>query len=83
MLDIDEQLAREKYFTTSNMNLCGYLVAHNFKYVQMKKYDRSVIFYFEKSKELENCTKDFFEDKELKKYFDCIRSIRSEARLID
>ncbi len=83
MLDIDEQLAREKYFTTSNINLCGYLVSHNFKYDQMKKYDKSIFFYFEKSKELDICVSNFFEDKDLKKYLECIRSIRSEARLID
>ncbi len=83
MLDLSEQEVREKFFSTSNTNLCAYLLSHNFQYLNAKRYKGSVIFYFEKSQELNKCVDSFFENKELKKYLDCIQTIRSGLKLIE
>ena len=81
--ELSEEEIREKFFSTSNTNLCAFLLSHNFMYIEAKRYKGSVIFYFDKSKKLDNCINTFFANKELKKYLDCIQTIRSRLKLID
>jgi len=83
MLNLSEEEIREKMYTTSNLNLCGYLVTHNFNYIDAKRFNKNMFFYFEKSKELYKCIDDYFANKELKDCLDTIRTIRKGLKLID
>lgn len=83
MKEISEQEARLHYFTTSNINLTAFLCKNGFNYVEAKRYNKSVMFYFEKSSDLEDCVNDFFANKDLRGYLEYVRAIRSELKLID